>query len=64
MKAQLPSNLKETDEYYVIRFPESQELQDLDGFDDNAFLVNDERGLEIFGPCAYFVNKKWYNEQI
>lgn len=57
-------NMKETAEFYVIKFPESQELQDLDGFDDNAFLVNDEKGLEIFGSSAYFVNKEWYNEQI
>lgn len=57
-------NMKETDEYYVIRYPESQDLQDLEGFDDNAFLIEDEKGLKIFGPSAYFVNKKWYNEQI
>lgn len=57
-------NMKENAEFYVIQFPESQALQDLDGFDDNAFLVNDEKGLEIFGPSAYFVNKEWYNEQI
>lgn len=56
--------MKENAEFYVIRFPESQELQDLEGFDDNAFLVNDEKGLEIFGPSAYFVNKEWYNEKI
>lgn len=56
--------MKEIDEYYAIRFHESQDLQDLEGFDDNAFLINDEKGLEIFGPSAYFVNKEWYNEQI
>jgi hypothetical protein len=58
------TEIKETTEYYVIKYPESQELQDLEGFDDNAFLINDEKGLEMFGSSAYFVNKEWYNEQI
>jgi hypothetical protein len=58
------TEIKETTEYYVIKYPESQELQDLKGFDDNAFLINDEKGLEMFGSSAYFVNKEWYNEQI
>lgn len=58
------TEIKETTEYYVIKYPESQELQDLEGFDDNAFLIEDEKGLEIFGSSAYFVNKEWYNAQI
>lgn len=48
------------EEYIVVTYPESLSLQDIEGFDDNAYLINDEKGLEDFGSCSYFVEKNWY----
>ncbi len=50
--------------YIVITWPEIQELQDVNGFNENAYLINDEQGLTDFGSSAYFVNKEWYNKII
>ena len=47
--------------YVVITWPDSQELMDKDGFEENSYLVNDERGLEDFGSSAYFVDEDWLN---
>ena len=33
----------------------------LDDFKDNSFLINDEKGIDIYGSSAYFVNADWYN---
>lgn len=30
----------------------------------NAYLINDEKGLEDFGSSAYFVRKSWYQEKV
>lgn len=46
--------------FVVVEWPESQLLFDKEGFRENAYLVNDEVGMETFGSAAYFVNKKWY----
>lgn len=47
-------------EYGVVMWPESQELEDYPGFEDNCFLISDSRGIEKFGSGAYFVNLAWY----
>jgi hypothetical protein len=49
------------DKYEIIVWPEIQELMELDGFEDNSYLINDEKGLEEFGSSAYFVNSNWLN---
>ena len=52
--------------YVVVEWPDSQELVNEEGFEENCYLVNDARGVEEFGSCAYFVNKAWLdgiNEQ-
>lgn len=51
-----------TPEYVVVMWPESQVLEDYPGFEDNCFLITDERGLEKFGSQAYFVNIAWYRK--
>lgn len=51
-----------TGDYVVISWPESQELMEAEGFDDNSYLVMDSNGLEDFGPSAYFVDVDWLNE--
>lgn len=51
------------EEYVAIPFPEVQNLFEQEGFDDNSYLINDERGIKDFGPCAYFVKKEWLNKE-
>lgn len=51
------------DSFTPVCWPESQTLMDLEGFDENSNLINDEEGLEIYGSSAYFVNSKWLSEQ-
>ena len=48
--------------YVPVIFPESQKLMSKKGFAKNAQLINDEKGLEDFGPSAYFVNTKWFKK--
>ena len=50
------------EEYIIIIWPESQELMEQEGFDDNTYLINDDLGLDKFGPSAYFVNESWNND--
>lgn len=51
---------KET--FEVVCWPESQMLMELDGFEENSYLVNDDRGQLEFGSSAFFVNRKWLEE--
>lgn len=50
-------------EYVVVMWPEIQSYMDKDSFDIYAFPILDERGLEMFGLSAYFVEKNWLNVQ-
>lgn len=45
--------------YVVISWPEIQNYMDLDGFEENSYLVNDDKGIEDFGSSAYFVDEDW-----
>jgi hypothetical protein len=45
------------EEYYIIEWPESQDLMDEVGFEDNCFLLDVG---SMFGSAAYAVNKNWY----
>jgi hypothetical protein len=47
------------DTYTVIQWPEIQDIMELEGFRENSHLINDERGLELYGSSAYFVNTEW-----
>ena len=47
-----------------VWWPESQMLMELDGFEENSYLVNDDKGLLEFGSSAYFVNRKWLEENV
>lgn len=50
------------EEYIVVQWPEIQDYMDLNGFNENSYLINDEKGINDFGSSAYFVNKEWYEE--
>ena len=52
------------DTFEVVCWPESQMLMELDGFEENSYLVNDDRGLHEFGSSAFFVNRKWLEEKV
>ena len=47
------------DKYIVICFPEVQDYMDIEGFDENSCLINDEPLLSEYGSCAYFVRESW-----
>lgn len=50
------------DLYKVIQWPDIQELMDKSGFEDNSYLINDDKGLDDFGSSAYFINLQWLEE--
>lgn len=50
--------------YTVITWPEIQNLMVKDGFEDNSYLVNDDKGIDDFGSSAYFVDFDWLQENI
>jgi hypothetical protein len=45
--------------YEVVRWPETQDLMDKEGFDEHSYLVNDEKGIDDFGFSAFFVEVDW-----
>lgn len=50
------------DKYIIIQWPEIQEFMEIEGFEENSYLINDEKGLANFGASAYFVNTKWIDK--
>lgn len=48
--------------FIIVEWPDSQELMELDGFEENTCLINDnkfiEENLSIISS-AYFVNIDW-----
>ena len=48
--------------YVVIQWPHIQHYMDLEGFEENSYLINDEKGINEFGSSAYFVNEDWLNK--
>ena len=51
------------EKFIVVTWPESQNLMDLEGFEENCHLINDESGLAQYGSSAYFVNEDWLREK-
>lgn len=49
--------------YVIVTWPESQELMEREGFEENCHLINDESGLDLYGSSAYFVDKDWLDAQ-
>ena len=52
------------DTYVAITFPEIQEYMEQEGFEENAYLINDEHGINDFGCSAYFVRTEWLKEKM
>ena len=56
-------NCSMEDRYIVVTWPDSQELMELEGFRENSYLINDDKGMNDFGSSAYFVSEEWYNNR-
>lgn len=50
------------EKYVVVAWPEIQMIMEKDGFEDNSYLINDDKGLDDFGSSAYFVSCDWLAE--
>lgn len=46
-------------EKVVVSFPNTQDLENKDGFLENVELINSDKGVELYGFGAYLVNKEW-----
>ena len=48
------------EDFIIVGWPEIQNLMDLDGFDDNAALIepNDNMGID---SSTYLINKEWFD---
>lgn len=46
----------------IVCWPESQDLMMYEGFEENCELINSERGLDLYGSSAFYVNKEWLQE--
>ena len=50
------------DTFVVVMWPDVQEYQDMEGFDTNSVLINDELLLGEYGGNAYLVRCYWLYE--
>lgn len=46
----------------VVTWPECQDLMCYEGFDENSELINSEKGLDLYGSSAYYVDEDWLND--
>ena len=58
----LIDDFNDEDDFTIIQWPDIQAFMDIEGFDENACLANDDYFLDIYGSSAYFVNKNWLNK--
>lgn len=48
--------------YKIITWPESQDLMELPGFEENCCLINDDCFIDLYGSGSYFVNVNWLKD--
>ena len=48
----------------VVQFPNTQILENKDGFLENVELINSDKGVKLYGGGAYLVNEEWYNKVV
>lgn len=51
------------EKFIVVTWPDSQNLMEYEGFEENCHLIDDESGLDQYGSSAYFVNEDWLRER-
>ena len=60
--------MTEQRKFVIVTWPESQELEEYEGFKENCCLINDfdEEGgyswLDDYGSSTFFVDEEWYND--
>lgn len=57
-------NVIEEDKYIVVTWPDTQDIAEWEGFSENAYLINDQQGIDDFGGCAYFVEVNWLTAEM
>lgn len=55
--------IEDRDSFTTIVWPDSQELMEKRGFEENSVLINDEPLLSEYGSSAYLVRNSWLREQ-
>ena len=50
--------------FVVVTWPESQELMEKEGFEENSYLINDDKGIDDYGSSAYFVSETWLSSSL
>ena len=50
--------------FELVTFPDVQALMELEGFEENSSLINDEPLLSEYGSSAYFVRKTWLDLEV
>lgn len=48
--------------FVVITWPDTQELMDEEGFEENSILINDGPLYDKYGDSAYMVNLNWLSK--
>lgn len=51
------------DIFEVVGWPEVQNYMEQPGWESNSQLIDNDTLYKQYGDSAYFVNKKWLNEQ-
>ncbi len=54
--------MSKKERYLIVEWPESQLF--MDQYQNEIFLINDEKGIKQFGNAAYFVKEKLYKKII
>ena len=48
------------EDYVIVKWPDTQKLMELEGFDESATLINPNDAMGI-DDCTYLVDKIWFN---
>ena len=51
-------DLSDMEDYEIIGWPDIQELMELEGFDENATIIEPNSSMGI-DDCTYLVDKEW-----
>lgn len=47
--------------YVIVEWPDIQFLMNKFGFNEHAYLINDDKWVSKYGFSAYFVEEEWLN---
>ena len=49
--------------FKIVKWPDSQDLMFEPGFEEHAHPVLDNKGVELYGSGAFFVDEDWIEER-